>query len=703
MKTTKSSLMKALLTSSLSLLALGQISMEAEAAQGQRIGGNVQAAARKKHRIQVEFMLTARQHMIEEAGGQAGGVRVREGQGAPFQGIDYSPRVGLPDMNQREVRVLLPYQADVEVLKLEVLDEQVESIGFFDLAPSQMAVAEAIGENGEMMQIKDLPEGVQLDDLGRDLAAYGADVAIPEMALSLRGVGGYRAYRYAKVTYSPFRWNPATKELQKVVSIRAVLSCKPRLDMTPSVRERELGDPGMSSMYRLEAILMPNGVLDSYFFNRRETEGDYLIITTDLIHANSTQLDPFISMKESQGHKVFLKTVEEIESAYPASCRAESMRRFLRAEYQQLGVEYLLLIGDPDPDDQGDASDSVGEVPMMMTWPGGAYIADPTDEDSVQIHRCRVSGTDMYFTELTKASWDTDGDGFPAEYEDDEISTYYPVTVGGMDYGFYVKHFPVDFDEEISGARIPFSHVSDVDDHLEAQIQYQTDSIDFVEALVRRRVTLAMAEFAHDTRMDTLGRQIESDVSSHMNGPFGTYEIYEYPSYDTHMEEDALADEWQGTWGAGLVIWSGHGSETRTVVNDGTWSSVDYENFISGGDASALTTTFTRSIVISISCLNARPSNSNNLTHRLMEHAAAGMFSHTGVMFYLHNRSAAWGDESYGADMGYLLSKELVDGVAIGDAMRRVRGGRSASSRARAKGLLVITAYGDPSCGYIYQ
>jgi len=309
----------------------------------------------------------------------------------------------------------------------------------------------------------------------------------------------------------------------------------------------------------------------------------------------------------------------------------------------------------------------------------------------------------MYFTELTEACWDTDGDGFPAEYEDDEVTSYYSVNVGGMDYGFYVKHFPVDFDEEISGARIPFSEVSDVDEHLEAQIEYQTDSIDLIEALVRRRVTLAMAEFADDTRMDTLGRQIESDVSSHVNGPFGPYEIYEYSSYDTHMEQDALADEWQGTWGSGLVIWSGHGSETRTVVNDGSWSSVDYRNFISGNDASSLTTTFTRSIVISISCLNARPSNSNNLTHRLMEHAAVGMFSHTGVMFYLHNRSADWGDESYGADMGYLLSKELVDGVSIGDAMREVRGGRSASSRSRAKGLLVITAYGDPSCGYIYE
>ena len=309
----------------------------------------------------------------------------------------------------------------------------------------------------------------------------------------------------------------------------------------------------------------------------------------------------------------------------------------------------------------------------------------------------------MYFTELTEASWDTDGDGFPAEYEDDEVSTYYPIVVGGMDYGFYIKHFPVDFDEELSGARIPFSEVSDVDDHLKAQIEYQTDSIDLVEALVRRRVTLAMAEFAGDTRLDSLGRQIENDLSSHVNGPFGPHEIYEYSSFDAHMEEDALADDWSGAWGSGLVIWSGHGSETRTVVNDGTWGSTDYKSFIHRNDAPYLTDTFTRSIVISISCLNARPSTSGNLTHRLMEHAAVGMFSHTGVMFYLHNRSAAWGAESYGADMGYLLSRELVNGRGIGDAMRQVRGGRTASSRARAKGLLVITAYGDPSCGYRYE
>ena len=688
----------AYLLAALAFLSLTQSPAEAQSFQAHRPGGNFQAAGRGRTELKVQINLGARQHLIQEAGDNTGTVRVREVAGAPLEGGSFAPRVGLPDLGMRMTKVLLPYEASGEGMELKVLGVQMEDLGVFDLAPVGAAEAEIVGENGETFLYREIAEGVQLDEEGRDLAAYSAQVAIPEKPVSLLGMGGRRGYRYARISFSPFQWNPQTKVLSKVTSVHAQITCNRRLGMTRELRERELGDPVMQKIQISEELLVPPGTLGSYVFSYRDTDGDYLIITTDLIRTTSTKLDPFIGMKEDQGHDVFVKTVEEIEVDYPRSNRADSMRAFLRAEYQDLGVEYLLLLGDPDPDDQGDSSDSVGEVPMLMTWPGGAYIADPTDDDSVSTHRCKISPTDMYFTELTKPCWDLDGDGFPGEYEDDMDHTYYSVA----GYGFHVYSYPVDFDEELSAARIPFSDVSDVDDHLQAQIDYQTDTPDFFEWLVRRRVILAMAEFASDTCMDSLGRQIKSDLDSYGTGVFSTHEMYEYPSYDAHMEEDALADEWSDMWGAGMVIWSGHGSENRTVVNDGTWSSKDNRNFIHGSDAPGLTTTFTRSIVISISCLNARPSYSSNLTHDLMEDAAVGMFSHTGVMFYTHPRSIAWGDESWGADTGYLISKRLTDGQGIADSLSRTRRTRSASSRARTKGLLVITAYGDPSCKYLY-
>lgn len=688
----------------LSLLLLTQAPAWAQGFTAQRAGGNFQAATRKRPELRFEFMIGARPHVIHEGQEGTNSVIVREdSQGNPSDGVTTEPRAGLPNMGMRTLKVLLPIEAAKSGMRLEFMEEEVETIGYFDIAPVGVLVAQVLEDDGSLTVIQDIPEGVQLDQMGRDMAAYSSQEAIPARSVSLIGSGGCRAYRYAKVSFSPFRWNPVTKELTKVLQVRVKLTCLVRGAITPELLDRELGDPGMANAIVAEEFIIPNNdILQSYGWTFRDTDGDYLIITTDLIRTTSSQLNPFIEMKEAQGHDVFVKTVEEIEAEYPASFRAESMRAFLRAEYQDLGVEYLLLIGDPDEDDQGDPTDSVGEVPMMATWPGGAFTVDWSDADSVSDHRVKITPTDMYYTELTKATWDADGDGFPAEYDDDEIYTYYLVG-GAIEYGFHVYEYPVDFDEELKGARIPFSNVSDVDDHLEAQIKYQTDEIDLLEALVRRTAILAMAEFSDDTAMDTLGRQIESDLSSHARGPYGAYEMYEYTSYDEDLIQDALADKWSGTWGAGLVVWSGHGSETRTVVNDGTWSSIDYQNFISGSDASSLTTSFTRSIVISISCLNARPSRSNNLAHELMEHAAVGVFAHTSVMYYNDTRTTAWGDGSLGADYCYLISENLLSGCPIGDSIQDARSARFPSNQSRTKGLLALTAFGDPSCAWILE
>jgi hypothetical protein len=691
----------AYLLAALASLSLIQSPVEAQSFQARRLSGNFQAAGRQRVEMHFEVTLGARQHIILDGQSGANGVIVREDPNGPeSEGTPSLPRAGLPNMGMRMVQVLVPHNAAKSGMRLEILEEQTETIGFFELLPVGVPEVQILEEDGSMTLFRNFPEGVDLDNHGRDTAAYSSQMAIPERSVSLVGSGGLRAYRYARVSFSPFRWNPVTKELTKVKLVKAKLTCLVRGGITNSVLDRELGDPGMKSGLVAGEMIFPDGVFDSYHWPFRDPDCDYLIITTDLIQSTSSQLSPFISMKESQGHDVMVKTVEDIESEYPASGRAESMRKFLRAEYQDLGVEYLLLIGDPDEDDQGDPTDSVGEVPMFATWPGGEFTVDWSDEDSVSDHRCRITPTDMYYTELTLADWDNDGDGFPAEYDDDETRIYYPVG-GAIEYGFHVYEYPVDFEEELKGARIPFSNVGDVDDHLQEQIKYQTDDVDFLETLVRRTAILAMAEFSGATAMDTLGRQLESDLSSHVRGPYGSYEIYEFSSYDALMQEDALFDKWSDTWGAGLVVWSGHGSERRTVVNEGSWSSTDYKNFIHASDAPNLTTTFTRSIVISASCLNARSSWSNNLAHELMEHAAVGVFAHTSVMYYNSGRTAAWGDLSLGADYCYLIAENLLDGLPIGDSIQSARSARSPSNQTRTKGLLALTAFGDPSCPYI--
>lgn len=680
------------MASLLSLMA--QTSAEAQSFQARRLGGGQQSAGRVRSELSLEFTLHSRDHFIHERPDARGRVIVREAaQGPRSEGSTFVPRAGLPDLGARTVRVLLPYEAADTGMRMEVIEEQTESLGFFSVAPAGVPETGVLQEDGSVSVYFATPEGVQLDEEGRDPVAYSSDVALPARSLLLTGVGNHRAYRYARVTFFPFRWNPMTKELYKVIHAKAKLSCMRRGYITSETRDRELGDPGLESDGSGEGYMLPSGVFESYEHPRRSAEGDYLIVTTDLIKSTSAKLGPFIDMKRAQGFTVIVKTMEEILSMGPSIGRAESLRTYLRSEYQELGVEHLLLIGDPDPDDQGLPSDTVGDVPMFMTWPQGEVVVG--EESSEDDHRRSIAPTDLYYTELSRGDWDLDGDGFPGEFLEDRRSFSLP-GFSAEEYGYYKNGYAIDFDEELTGARIPFGDVERVDAHLEAQIEHQSVVPDDFEMSIRERVMLAMGEFYLSTNLNILGLMIGNEARAHVNGPFTTTEIYEVPGGDLPMGEDALSDAWSGEFGEGLVVFSGHGSDLRTVTRDGI-------PFIHADDVPSLNTTFTRSIVISIACLNARPSTTDNLTHELLEHAAVGMYAHTGSGFYLQNRYDLFGELSYMADLGYLISQELMAGSSIGASLRETRATRSTPDAQSAQNLLVITAYGDPSGGYLSQ
>ena len=131
-------LLAALLT-----LSLAPASVEAQSFQARRAGGNFQAAGRVDPVIKVDFNLAARQHQFLESGDNTG-VRVREVSGPQKEGSFFAPRVGLPDLGMRLTKVLLPYEAAAEDMKLEILSEELVDIGVFDLAPAADAKESAV-------------------------------------------------------------------------------------------------------------------------------------------------------------------------------------------------------------------------------------------------------------------------------------------------------------------------------------------------------------------------------------------------------------------------------------------------------------------------------------------------------------------------------------------------------------------------------
>jgi len=138
---------------------------------------------------------------------------------------------------------------------------------------------------------------------------------------------------------------------------------------------------------------------------------DYVIITTNAIYDNSQELQFFIKMKENDGHFVKVVTEDEfggLTGQYPND-RADKIRQWLKDNNATMGIDYVLLIGDPDPDSFKDGGDSVGDIPMKMCYPRYFRVGDGAP-------------TDLYYSDLD-SKWDLDGDGFYHEAQDASADT----------------------------------------------------------------------------------------------------------------------------------------------------------------------------------------------------------------------------------------------------------------------------------------
>jgi len=163
----------------------------------------------------------------------------------------------------------------------------------------------------------------------------------------------------------------------------------------------------------------------------------YVIITTSDIQSGSAELASFVQLKQAEGYTVAVET----ESAWgggTGDAAAENIRRWLKNNYVSLGIQYVLLIGDPDPE--------WGDVPMKMTWPRPTA----TDGDT-------QSPTDYYYADLT-SNWDANGDGQYGEWGSNGDFTQKPlpeVCVGrhpGLRRGLHhARQHPVQ-DDQLPGS-----------------------------------------------------------------------------------------------------------------------------------------------------------------------------------------------------------------------------------------------------------
>jgi|GEM_PF-1319118 len=174
----------------------------------------------------------------------------------------------------------------------------------------------------------------------------------------------------------------------------------------------------------------------------------FLIITSKKI-LDSKILDNLISYKRAKGFMVYITNVEDIEKKYSGIDLPEKIRNYLKQDYQNNKIKYLLLIGDPYNSKYQTTKSTGGSIPMRYCYP------DPKNHTrSNDTNKDGSVPTDYYYADLT-GDWDSDEDGYYGEYQQDNV----------------------DFENELIVGRIPFDDINTIKKILDRSIEFEEKNL----------------------------------------------------------------------------------------------------------------------------------------------------------------------------------------------------------------------------------
>ena len=174
----------------------------------------------------------------------------------------------------------------------------------------------------------------------------------PELPVEVGLQGARRGVNVAGLQIAPVRWNPTTRNLERVTRLRVRL----HLDdggVVPLKRERivaEWDGPGRPGAVRMEATKVPGVRREAAPFVPTQLPSllgspvEYLIITND---EQAPEYQRLADWKTSKGVPAVVRTLSFIQQEYPFGADdAERIRLFIRDAYSRWGTKWVLLGGD---------------------------------------------------------------------------------------------------------------------------------------------------------------------------------------------------------------------------------------------------------------------------------------------------------------------------------------------------------------------
>ena len=434
-----------------------------------------------------------------------------------------------------------------------------------------------------------------------DEELYSSEGPYPETVFEYTGMGQMRKYCFARVNFRPLAYYPESGELALYDNITVRVDYEIAEELPPEA----LGDtamddiasqiivnyPSISPQYRPAPGYAPSA--GEYY--------DYVIITSDGL---VDDVECLKTWKESLGYSVKVVTKSWISSTYNGTDIQEKIRNFLKDKSPYpigWGITYVLIVG---PHNTGSADTN---IPMRTCTP------DSSEDVS-------VTPTDQYYAGLD-GDWNTDGDGYYGELDDDDPDFHADIYVGR-----WLTDDPSTIDYLCHKTR-----------HFErAQHSGWKNSVLLLGAILNYNWTQESAVPYGFPKADgaTLKESLWTDIFSPRG--YSRTRMYEEdgldPSiytYDYALTCNNVQSSSHG-WGHsyGLVNWFSHGTtwEAQRKVLEGTDNIVwpDFLCSYSGvGSGLCLPYPDHPAIAFSCSCYNLDPDYSNNLGQSLLNCGAA--------------------------------------------------------------------------------
>ena len=492
-----------------------------------------------------------------------------------------------------------------------------------------------------------------------------------------------RKWRFARVEFSPFYYDASSSELtaahQLTVRIDYTVDRSLSAQDTALMADDVMDDEASELLVNYDTAQVWYGSMETQDAPGAVAVYDYVIITTNAIQAGSSKLANFVSHKQSRGYSVLVITEDDYGSLTGQSPdgRAEKIRQWLIDNYVGYSIEYVLLIGDPDPDDPSDGGDSIGDVPMKMCWPN----RNPSHPNYAAYPE---SPSDAFYADLT-GKWDLDGDGYFGEYED-------YTGIGG-----------VDFANEVYVGRIPVygGAYTTLDDILQKIMDYENEPD---PANWRKSALLPMSYSDENTDGAHLAEQMKSVYLS--TAGYSSWTMYQQGSgpcgdlTSTFGSDEELygSSVVRNRWSAGdygLALWWAHGSQTGAYIGYGGCPG---GTLFSSSDTSYLDDDHP-TFVYQNSCTNGYPERSDNLQYALLKRGAIGTVGATRVSWYSPGQTQFAGSTT-NAGIGYEYAKRLVENdLPAGDALYGTKATLTPFGSALLMNFYDFNLYGDPSTG----